>query len=161
MLAVPVTVLPAEPGWTFEPKWDGYRGLGVLGAGELRISSRRGTDMAAWFPELASLADAIGGHQALVDGEVVALDSAGRPDFAALQQRMRARQRVASPTRRRGGLPAGTFPVIYVVFDLLSLDGRLLLDRPWQQRRAQLEALELIGPAWQTSPSFIGQGEQV
>jgi len=110
--------------------------------------------MAAWFPELAGLASALGGHQAVLDGELVALDQAGRPDFTALQQRTRARGR---PTRR----PAGLTPVTYLVFDLLWLDGRLLLGLPWAERRAQLEALELAGPAWQTTPTFVDQGDLV
>ncbi|HEX9357739.1 MAG TPA: hypothetical protein VF933_28475 [Streptosporangiaceae bacterium] len=79
-----VTDLPTEPGWTFEPKWDGYRAIGALETGELRMTSRRGTNMAPWFPELAGLPDALEGHRVLVHGEVVALDGAGRPDFAAL-----------------------------------------------------------------------------
>jgi bifunctional non-homologous end joining protein LigD len=107
--------------------------------------------MAAWFAELQGLARALGGHQAVLDGELVALDAAGRPDFTALQQRMRSRSR---PARRT----AGTVPVVYMVFDLLWLDGRLLVGRPWAERRAALEALELAGPAWQTTPSFVDQG---
>jgi bifunctional non-homologous end joining protein LigD len=158
MLAVPVSTLPAEPGWTFEPKWDGYRGIGTLGAGASRILSRRGNDMAAWFPELTGLAGALDGHQALVDGELVALDAAGRPDFAALQQR--ASQRTTGSTHRRVR-PAEVAPVVYIIFDLLGLDGRLLLERPWAERRARLEALELAGPVWQTSPSFVDQGPLV
>ena len=128
MLAVAVTTLPDEPGWTFEPKWDGYRGIGAIGDGEVRIRSRRGTDMAPWFPELAGIADAIGGQLALVDGELIALDPLGRPDFGALQQRMLGRRRPA-----RAGEEA---PVLYMLFDLLGLDGKLLLDQPWTQRAA-------------------------
>jgi bifunctional non-homologous end joining protein LigD len=162
MLAVAASTLPAEPGWTFEPKWDGYRGIGTVGGGALRIASRRGTDMAVWFPELAGLADALGGHRALVDGELIALDPHGRPDFAALQQRMLARRRGPGVLGRaaRTGV-AGAAPVLYMVFDLLGLDGRLLLERPWAERRARLEDLDLRGPSWQTSPSFPDQGPQV
>jgi bifunctional non-homologous end joining protein LigD len=162
MLAVAAASLPAEPGWTFEPKWDGYRGIGTLGAGALHIASRRGTDMATWFPELASLADAIGGHRAVIDGELVAFDPEGRPDFAALQHRMLARRR-GPGVLARTGRPGSTMvtPVLYMVFDLLGLDGRLLLNRPWAERRARLEALDLHGPAWRTSPSFPDQGPQV
>jgi bifunctional non-homologous end joining protein LigD len=97
MLAMPVAELPAETGWTFEPKWDGYRAIGNLSPGGLRVSSRRGTNMAPWFPELEPLSDALAGHHLLVDGEVVALDPTGGPDFAALQHR--AHQR---PTRGAG-----------------------------------------------------------
>jgi bifunctional non-homologous end joining protein LigD len=89
---------------------------------------RRDTDMAAWFSELDELARAVGSRRVLVDGELVALDAAGRPDFAALQQRTLARPR--SPTTPRRATPPGTAPVLYVIFDLLGVDGRLLLDRP-------------------------------
>jgi bifunctional non-homologous end joining protein LigD len=67
---------------------------------------------------------------------------------------MRARGR---PARRA----AQVVPVVFMVFDLLWLDGRLLTDRPWAERRARLEALGLAGPAWQTTPSFVGQGDQI
>jgi bifunctional non-homologous end joining protein LigD len=156
MLAVPVAELPTERGWTFEPKWDGYRGIGELGPGEVHVASRRGSEMGAWFPELDGLADALGSHRALVDGEVVALDRAGRPDFPLLQQRMRSA--VGSGQRR---LPADVAAVIYMIFDLLGLDGELFLERPWVERRARLEELELAGPAWQTSPTFVDQGQTV
>jgi bifunctional non-homologous end joining protein LigD len=126
---------------------DGYRGIATLGNGQASIASRRGVDMAAWFAELAGLDGALGDHQVVVDGELVALDAAGRPDFTSLQQRMRARGRPNRPA-------AGVVPVVYVAFDLLYLDGRLLVGRPWAERRARLEALGLAGPAWQTTPSF-------
>lgn len=51
--------------------------------------------------------------------------------------------------------------MLYVLFDLLGVDGQLLLDQPWTQRRSRLEALGLTGPAWQTSPSYPDQGAQV
>jgi bifunctional non-homologous end joining protein LigD len=51
--------------------------------------------------------------------------------------------------------------VLYMLFDLLGLDGQLLLDQPWTRRRRSLEALELTGPAWQTSPSYPDQGAEV
>jgi ATP dependent DNA ligase domain len=154
MLAVPVAELPAEAGWSFEPKWDGYRGIATVGDGRVSVASRRGHDMAAWFAELHGLAGALDPHQAVLDGELVAVDAAGRPDFTALQQRTRARGR---PSRQA----ARTVPVVFMVFDLLWLDGQLLTDRPWAQRRAKLEALELAGPAWQMTPSFVDQGERV
>jgi bifunctional non-homologous end joining protein LigD len=106
--------LPADQaGWAFEPKWDGYRALGHLLEGELALRSRNGVDMAGWFPELGPLAQALGGHGVVLDGEVVALDEGGRPSFGALQQRMAGRG-----GRRRGAA------VTYLVFDLLWLDGR-------------------------------------
>jgi bifunctional non-homologous end joining protein LigD len=141
--------LPADQaGWAFEPKWDGYRALAHLVAGGLRLRSRNGVDMAGWFPELAPLAEALGGHAAVLDGEVVAIDPAGRPSFEALQRRMGDR----AGRRARGA------PVTWLAFDLLWLEGRLLTGLPYTQRRALLESLEIAGPAWQTVGSFPGAG---
>ena len=140
--------LPADQrGWAFEPKWDGYRALGHVVGGELALRSRNGVDMASWFPELAALAGALGDHASVLDGEVVALDDAGRPSFGALQQRMAARG-----GRRRGPV------VTYLVFDVLWLDGRLLTGLPYVERRGLLEDLEVAGPRWQTVASFPGAG---
>jgi bifunctional non-homologous end joining protein LigD len=140
--------LPADQrGWAFEPKWDGYRALGHVVGGGLALRSRNGVDMAGWFPELAGLAGALGEHAAVLDGEVVAFDPAGRPSFEALQQRMAGRV-----GRRRGAA------VAYLVFDLLWLDGRLLTGLPYVERRRLLEGLEVAGPAWQTVGSFPDSG---
>jgi bifunctional non-homologous end joining protein LigD len=139
--------LPADQrAWAFEPKWDGYRALGHVVAGELALRSRNGVDMAGWFPELGGLAGALGDHAVVLDGEVVAFDG-GRPSFEALQQRMASRV-----GRRRGAA------VTYLVFDLLWLDGRLLTGLPYAERRRLLEDLEVAGPAWQTVGSFPGTG---
>jgi bifunctional non-homologous end joining protein LigD len=146
-----VRELPADQAaWAFEPKWDGYRALGHLVGGGLRLRSRHGVDMAGWFPELAPLATALGGRACVLDGEVVAFDPAGRPSFEALQHRM---------TSRAPGAPrlSGT-RVVYLVFDLLWLDGRLLTPLPYTERRALLEGLEVAGPTWQTVGSFPGAG---
>jgi bifunctional non-homologous end joining protein LigD len=140
---------PDQAAWAFEPKWDGYRALAHLVAGGLRLRSRHGVDMAGWFPELFPLATALNGHAGVLDGEVVALDPDGRPSFGTLQQRMANR---ATARRTRGT------PVIYLVFDLLWLDGRLLTPLPYSERRTLLEDLEVAGPTWQTVGSFPGAG---
>jgi bifunctional non-homologous end joining protein LigD len=140
--------LPADQAaWAFEPKWDGYRALGHVVAGGLALRSRNGVDMAGWFPELGGLAGALGGRAAVLDGEVVAFDDRGRPSFEALQRRMAGRA-----GRRRGA------PVTYLAFDLLWLDGRLLIGLPYTERRRLLDDLEVTGGAWQTVGSFPGAG---
>jgi bifunctional non-homologous end joining protein LigD len=106
--------------------------------------SRRGQDITSAYPEL----DGLAGRQAVLDGEVVALARGGWPDFEALQRRIH----VTSPTAAR--LLARSVPVTYLVFDLLALDGRWLLNEPYRHRREALEALALEGPNWQTPPSF-------
>ena len=135
----------------FEPKWDGYRALAHAVGDRLLLRSRHGVDMAGWFPELVGLPGALGGHAAVLDGEVVALDPAGRPSFEALQQRMAGRA-----GRRRPAVP-----VVYLTFDLLWSDGVLHCPRPYRERRRRLEALGVAGPAWQTVASFPGAGAEL
>jgi hypothetical protein len=73
MLAVTTTALPADTGaWAAEVKWDGYRALCLRDQDRVRLHSRRGTDMVGWFPELGGLHHALGGHEVVLDGEVVA-----------------------------------------------------------------------------------------
>jgi hypothetical protein len=83
----------------------------------------------------------------VLDGEVVALGPDGRPDFQQLQQRMRRR-------------PPGT-PVVYMVFDVLWLDGRSVFGLPLAERRVLLEVLGLAGPSWQTTTLFAGQAAEL
>ena len=73
MLAVTTTALPADTGaWAAEVKWDGYRALYLRDDDGMRLHSRRGADMAPWFPELAGLHHALDRHEVVLDGEVVA-----------------------------------------------------------------------------------------
>jgi len=131
MLATPGPV-PVGPGWAFEIKFDGVRAIGYAGPSRLRVVSRNDRDISGSYPEVAGLRLPAG---VVVDGELVALDERGRPDFALLQQRMHL-------TAPGSGLVASV-PVQYVVFDLL-LDGReVLLELPYEQRRARLLDLEL------------------
>ena len=84
---------------------------------------------------------------AVLDGEIIALDDAGKVSFGALQARFGTHGSEAARLAR-------TNPASYLVFDLLHLDGRSTLDLPYKDRRELLESLELAGPHWQTSPSF-------
>jgi bifunctional non-homologous end joining protein LigD len=92
----------------------------------------------------------VGKRQAVLDGEIVALGEDSWPNFERLQQRMNARPAAVARL-------AESVPVTYLAFDLLHLDGRALLDQPYQARRALLEELDLQGPRWQTPPSFTGE----
>lgn len=146
--------LPQDDGrWSYEVKWDGVRALVAVEGGRLRVASRNGNDITAAYPELAGLAPALGPTAALLDGEVVAFDAAGRTDFGRLQSRMHARR--PTPAMQRDT------PVTLLVFDVLHLAGESLLHRPYDERRAVLEALPLSGKRWQVPPAFPGDGEAV
>jgi bifunctional non-homologous end joining protein LigD len=154
MLATP-GALPVDEGWGYEFKWDGVRAVGYVDGGRIRLMSRNDKDVTVSYPEVRALGEALSGHQAILDGELVAMDENGRPSFAALQPRMH----VTDPAAVRR-LSAAT-PVTYLVFDVLHLDGRSLLSAAYAERRQALEALQLSGPSWQTPPSFTGDGAAV
>ena len=126
--------LTAEPfdddGWLFEVKWDGHRCLANLGRAT-RLTSRTTRDMTGQFPELIDLHRQLAARNAVVDGEIVALDRDGRPSFERMQDRFhRAPEELA---RNKGRVP-----VQFIAFDLLWLDGEPLLDLPLTERRARL-----------------------
>ncbi len=141
-----------EAQWAFEMKWDGVRALVAVEGGRITISSRNDRDVTVSYPELRALGEQLGSTQALLDGEIVSFDDDGRPSFGRLQRRMH----VASAAQARR--LADSAPVAYLIFDLLHLDGRSLLDLPYPQRREFLEDLDLNGICWQTPPAFEGDG---
>ncbi|HEV2075118.1 MAG TPA: DNA ligase D [Thermoleophilaceae bacterium] len=141
-----------EEGWAYEIKWDGVRALVRAEPGRVAIVSRNLNDVTAQYPEVARIGRALGAREALIDGEIVAFDEEGRPSFERLQRRMH----LTSPRQVRER--SRSAPVVYMAFDLLHLDGRSLLDRPWRERRKLLEDLELTGAAWDTPRYHEGDG---
>jgi bifunctional non-homologous end joining protein LigD len=132
--------------WGLELKWDVVRVVTYVSGESVRATGRRGTEVHDRYPELAALADLLPGHQAVLDGEVVAFDQDGRPSFERLQHRMH----IAHPHQRL----IRDVPVRYVVFDLLYLDGHATFDLPYTDRRELLEGLELAaGPI--EAPSYL------
>lgn len=139
--------------WALEMKWDGVRAI-VDARDELRLISRRGLDTTGTYPELASLAEL---GPAILDGEIVAMDSRGRPSFSRLQQRMG----LTDPTDVAAA--RGKYPVQIVLFDLLEFEGRDLTSLPFRERR---EALEVVGEGGlpenvRLSPIFEGAIDSV
>ncbi len=123
--------------WQLEGKWDGVRVVVEWDGERLRAHSRTGRDVTATYPELQELTDALGEHHAVLDGEMVALDQSGAPSFSLLQSRMgltRARDVRAAAAR----MPARLF-----AFDLLFLNGVILVDKPLRDRRKLLERLDI------------------
>jgi len=124
MLATLVDEPFDREGWSFEVKWDGFRSIAEVRDGKVRLLSRNAKSQNARF---AAVAEALVGLpvDAVLDGEVVAVDEKGRPDFQALQNSMRT----------------GEGRLLYYVFDILQADGRDLRPLPLERRRAVLEKL--------------------
>lgn len=132
-------------GVAVEVKYDGCRGIVAVDGDRVRSRSRPGSPMAGWFPELGSLSTDLAGRRVVLDGEVIAPDAEGRPDFGRLQTRIGR-----TPLRL-----TGLHPVRFVAFDLLALDGTDLCHRPWQARRDLLAELgAAAGAAWTVAPCF-------
>ena len=137
--------VPADPSaHQMEPKFDGQRILANVAGAGVSLWNRRGTEATVTFPELLALGEALDGRSVVLDGEVVAPDAAGRASFQRLQRRMH----VVSPPARL----LAEVPVFYAVFDVLWLDGDLLVALPQAERRRVLEGLALRGPVGQTAP---------
>jgi bifunctional non-homologous end joining protein LigD len=135
MLATRSETLPSGDGWVFEPKWDGYRAIVTVSGGEVTLTSRNGNDLSERFREVARVAAlGIGASDAVLDGEICALDAQGRSRFSLLQE--------------GAGTPA------LVVFDLLELNSEPLLETPLRERRKLLE--DIVRPHGQVlvSPQF-------
>jgi bifunctional non-homologous end joining protein LigD len=115
--------------WLFEVKWDGYRIEAVVRDGKARLFTRNGNDGETYFPGLLTPATWINAQEAIVDGEVVALDAAGKPDFALLQEVTGSK----------------SAQLVYQAFDILYLDGRLLTHVPLEDRKALLRTVLRTG----------------
>lgn len=138
---------PGNPdGWAFEMKWDGMRAVAAVAEGDCQLYSRNRKQVTRSFPEIAAaVAAAVGEHQATIDGEIVAPEAAsGAPSFSRLQRRMHVRVPSAQLIR--------DVPVLYMIFDLLALDGHATTALPYRQRRELLAQLDIARPPIQLSP---------
>jgi bifunctional non-homologous end joining protein LigD len=151
MLASKGTQVPRGEEWVHEVKWDGVRALTEVRDGRLRMYSRNGNDITIAWPDVST--SPLGARDLLVDGEVIALNEHGLPDFRVLQDRMHVRN--AQAARRL----SETVPATYMVFDVLRLDGEDLTRLPLEERRARLESLGL-DTTWQV-PAVYDDGEML
>lgn len=138
----------------YEIAWGGLRTMLWCEPGHIRKSEARGVeDPGALFPELRRIARTLGSTEAVLDGEIVVLDSEGRPDAEGLRKRKRATS--DSVARRL----SEQLPATLMLFDLPFLDGNPLLELPYTERRERLQELELEGAAWQTPSYHRGDGK--
>jgi bifunctional non-homologous end joining protein LigD len=152
MLAAAAQLPRDEDRWAFEVKWDGIRAIAYCKPGRLRLESRNLNDISSRYPELRALSRALGMREAVLDGEIVAFEEHGAPNFERLQGRMHLTSE--SAIRRL----AQQAPVTYQIFDLLYFEGHSTLELAYRERRALLEQLELDGPVWKTPAYRVGDG---
>jgi len=146
---------PSGKDWIYEIKWDGVRALCFLDAGDLRILSRNGNDHTRQYPELSVLSHHLKAHDAVVDGEIAALDEKGRPDFEKLQERMHVADAAVSARHSRSS------PVTLFLFDLLYLDGYDLRGTALIDRKKLLAEILTPGGPVRYSEHFQADGHDV
>jgi bifunctional non-homologous end joining protein LigD len=113
-----------HPDWVFEVKWDGYRAVAEVREGEASLYSRNLLPLEAKFPPVAEALKSLR-FEAVLDGEIVAVDDSGRPDFQLLQDYAKT----------------GRGHLLYCVFDLLHFEGRDLTGLPLLLRKEVLKKI--------------------
>ena len=127
-----VDALPDEPGWRFEPKWDGFRALVARDGGRVEVISKSGKPLGRYFPEIVAMVGALREQRLVLDGELI-LPVGGVLSFDALQARLHpAASRIARLARET--------PAQLMLFDCLHRGDADLLTAPLAERRAALEA---------------------
>jgi ATP-dependent DNA ligase len=128
------TTLPDGDGWAYEPKWDGFRALAFVDGELQELQSRGGRPLGRYFPELSFPAG-----RYVLDGEIVIDGEGGLQDFDALSNRIH-------PAASRIALLSEQTPARFLAFDLLAMEDRVLLELPFAERRAALEAFPFAAP---------------
>jgi ATP-dependent DNA ligase len=144
-LAISRAGLPEGEGWSYEPKWDGFRAIAFVDGDDHFLQSRNGRPLGRYFPELR-----FPSGKYVVDGELVILGDGGRQEFDALQQRIH-------PAESRVRLLAEETPARFVAFDLLEQDGKVLLDEPFSRRRELLEGV--VGESLDLTPATTDRAD--
>jgi len=142
-----------DDNWLYEVKWDGYRAVAFLDGKSVRLVSRNQNDLTAAYPELHDIARLVKARTAILDGEIVALDEAGRSSFSLMQQRTGVGEGGRRIRRTRDDIP-----IVYYVFDLLYLDGYDLMNARLEQRRQLLQSILSPNELLRYSDHYVGQG---
>lgn len=153
MLADARNEVPKGEDFAFEVKWDGIRALIAIDEGTIRIHSRNQMDITAQFPDL-TVPEAFRVSGALIDGEIVCLDDAGKPIFKEVIHRMQQKSETAIQRAK------AKFPAVCYVFDLLYLDGRPVIHEPLTRRRAWLANVVKKDSAYRVS-EMVDEGNEL
>ena len=128
--------------WLFEVKWDGIRLVSFIDNGKVSLQTRAGRIVDDEYPQLQAVSRLVNAKQAVLDGEIVALDEEGRPSFQLLQN--------------RGKEP---HPMQYVVFDIVYLDGQRLFRVPLEDRKRLLRDIVRDSDLLKYSEHVLGEGK--
>jgi len=128
--------------WLFEVKWDGIRLISFIDDGRVRLQTRAGRAVDDEYPQLQAISRLVNARQAILDGEIVALDEEGRPSFQLLQNRGKEEH-----------------PMQYVVFDIVYFDGQRLFKVPLEDRKRLLRDVVRDSGVLKYSDHVLGQGE--
>lgn len=126
------STIPTEKGWIHQVKWDGIRGMSYIDNNNLRVFTKRGRERTEFYPEVQQCLKLTKAKQAVLDGEIVALDDNARPSF----NRVLTREKLNKPVKLEYYIRS--YPVCYMIFDLLYLNGQDLRILPFSQRNALL-----------------------
>ena len=143
----------SDPNWLFEIKWDGVRAMAYIEDGVLTLRARHGADITARYPEFAALPGVLSAREAILDGEIAALDERGHSDFGRLQERMHVRAPSESLISR--------VPAIYFAFDLLYCDGFDLRGSPLIERKQLLQRLLHNSDKFRFSDHQLEKGKEL
>jgi bifunctional non-homologous end joining protein LigD len=143
----------SDPNWLFEIKWDGVRALARIENGALELRSRNNIDITKRYPELTGLPDALAARQAILDGEIVALDDQGHSSFELLQERMHVRAPSESLVAQ--------VRVVYFAFDLLYCDGYDLREAPLLERKQLLQRLLYASERFRFADHQLEHGKEL
>jgi bifunctional non-homologous end joining protein LigD len=124
-----------------EAKYDGQRGIAIVDKSSVRLLSRNGADITRTFPEIAAALSALR-RRVVLDGEIVALDESGAPNFGRLQQRWPQNRQPSAELLRQ-------VPTLFYAFDVLEVDGKDITRRPYAERREALSEVA-VGPVSST-----------
>lgn len=144
--------LPTGDDWAFEIAWQGERVVAFLEPGRIRLENAQLDEVTELFPEVRRLTRHVEGRPMVLDGELVVFDDDGRPAPDRLAGRLKPGGDSAVRTRARKN------PVVFVVYDVLHLDGRSTMALPYTERRELLDSLELHGDAWRVPAYHRGDG---
>jgi len=139
--------------WLYEIKWDGYRAVAFLDGKSVRLVSRNQNDLTAAYPELHLIAEHISARNAVLDGEIVALDEAGRSSFSLMQQRTGVGEGGRRIRRTRDDIP-----VVYYVFDVLYADGHDVTQADLEKRKQLLASILKRNELVRYSEHYVGNG---